>query len=273
MTPPESVTTPEPVGNRFPDNVLRAATTRHGVVPDRGHVTLEHDEALVSHHPDDPGRPFVVHWTHSERPAADVYDDVTAHLVERGARSAEWWFRDDSTPQGLEELVLQAGATTVEDRVCLAREVVAGVPAIAPGVRVTLVQDAHSAGVVLDIGTEVFGHPLPPDPGAFLAEVLDDLDNARSAWVVGWLHGEPVGCAKVGFEWQVAPLVGAAVLPHGRRRGVYAAMLAARLDLASTARCHTAITKARRAASLPLLLREGFVPIGTERAHVLPVSP
>ena len=70
----------------------------------------------------------------------------------------------------------------------------------------------------------------------------------------------------------MAPLVGAAVLPHARRRGVYAAMLAARLDLASTARCHTAVTKARRTQSLPVLLREGFTPIGHERAHLLEID-
>jgi hypothetical protein len=46
-------------------------------------------------------------------------------------------------------------------------------------------------------------------------------------------------------------------------------MLAARLDLASTARCHTAVTKARRTQSLPVLLREGFTVIGHERAHLL----
>ena len=258
-------------GTQFPQIVLHAMT-RHGVVPTRGYVTLEHDEALLSHHPDEPDRPFVVHWTRSEREPADVLADLTAYLRARGARSAEWWFRDDSTPAGLEELVVAAGATTVEDQVCVARAVGGSVPAIAPGVRVTLVRDAEGLDAVVRIGAEVFDNPVPPDPDAHLAEVLDDLDAARSAWVIGWVDGEPVGRASVGFEWQVAPLVGAAVLPHARRRGVYAAMLAARLDLAATARCHTAITKARRTASLLLLLREGFVPIGTERAHLLPIG-
>lgn len=255
----------------FPDNVLRAMT-REGVVPSRGHVVLEHDEALVSHHRDEPGRPFVVHWTRSERDAAEVFGDLTAYLRTRGARSAEWWFREDSTPDGLEELVLVAGATTVEDQVCVARAVDGTVPAIADGVRVTLVQDMTGLGAVLRIGAEVFGDPAPGDVEALLAEVVDDLDHARGAWVLGWVDGEPVGRARVGFEWQVAPLVGAEVVPHARRRGVYAAMLAARLDLAATARCHTAISKARRDASLPLLLREGFTPIGAERAHLLPLG-
>ncbi|CAN7445951.1 N-acetyltransferase family protein [Knoellia sp. LjRoot47] len=252
----------------FPELVMRAMT-RHGVVPSRGYVTLPHDEALVSHYPDDPDRPFVVHWTASEREPADLFADLTAYLRERGARGAEWWFRDDSTPAGLEELVLDAGATTTEDQVCVARAVDGVVPAFAPGVAVTLVQDAAGLDAVITIGSAVFDNPVPPDRDAWLAEVLDDLDHARSAWVVGWLDGEPVGRASVGFEWQVAPLIGAAVLPHARRRGVYAAMLAARLDLAATTRCHTAITKARRGESLPLLLREGFTPIGHERAHLL----
>lgn len=252
----------------FPEVVMRAMT-RHGVIPLRGYVALDHDEALISHYPPEPERPFVVHWTHSERDPTDLFDDLTTYLLEHGARSAEWWFRDDSTPAGLEELVLGAGATTVEDQVCVARAVDGDLPAIRPRVKVTLVQDARTLDAVVDIGAEVFDNPVPADREAYLAEVLGALDEGRSAWVVGWLDDEPVGRASVGFEWQVAPLIGAAVLPHARRQGVYAAMLAARLDLAAAARCHTAITKARRTQSLPVLLREGFTPVGSERAHLL----
>lgn len=255
-------------GAPFPEIVLQAMT-RHGVMPLRGHVVLEHDEALISHYPPDPGRPFVVHWTHSEREPARLLDDLTAYLLEHGARSAQWWFRHDSTPAALEGLVLEAGAITVEDQVCVARTVDGSLPAIAPRVRVTLVQDARALDTVVDIGAEVFDDPVPVDREAYLAEVLEALDEGRSAWVVGWLDDEPVGRARVGVEWQVAALVGAAVLPHARRQGVYAAMLAARLDLAASARCHTAVTKARRTQSLPILLREGFTPVGYERAHLL----
>lgn len=255
----------EPV---FPEIVLRAMS-RHGVIPLRGYVALDHDDALVSHYPAEPERPFVVHWTHSGREPDELFGELTAYLLAHGARRAEWWFRDDSTPVGLEKLVLDAGATTVEDQVCVARAVDGDTPEIRPRVNVTLVQDARALDVVVDIGAEVFGHPAPPDREEYLAEVLGALDEGRNAWVVGWLDGEPVGRASVGFEWQVAPLIGAAVLPHARGQGVYAAMLAARLDLAAAARCHTAVTKARRTQSLPVLLRAGFTPIGSERAHVL----
>jgi GNAT superfamily N-acetyltransferase len=243
--------------------------TRHGVVPSRGYVTLGHDEALITHYPPDPERPFVVHWTRSRREPAELFGELTAYLRDAGARSAQWWFRDDSTPYGLEELVLAAGATTVEDQVCVARAVNAGLPSIAPGVRVTLLEDTAGLDAMVDIGVRVFDDPEPADRAELLTEVLDDLERASAAWVIGWLDGVPVGRARVGFDHRVAPLVGAAVLPQARRRGVYAAMLAARLDLASTARCHTAVTKARRTQSLPVLLREGFTVIGHERAHLL----
>lgn len=258
-------------GPRFPDLVLRSIS-RHGVLPSRGYVTLGHYDALISHYPPEPERAFVVHWTRSERDAAELFEELTAYLRESGARSAEWWFRDDSTPRGLEEIVLAAGATTIEDQVCVARAVDQGLPEIAPGVRVTVVDDAEGLDAMVDIGVEVFGSPVPPDRAELLAEVLDDLEHARGVWVVGWLDGAPVGRARVGFEHNVAPLVGAAVLPGARRRGVYAAMLAARLDLALAVRCHTAVTKARRTQSLPILLREGFVPIGHERAHLLALA-
>lgn len=252
----------------FPDIVLRSMSGE-GVVPSRGYTAVELEDALLSHCPAEPERPWVVHRTRSERNARDVFGDLTAYLLHRGATSAEWWFRDDSTPEGLEALVVDAGGVTTEDQVCVARTLGGELPRIAEGVKVTLVEDAVALDAVIDIGVEVFDNPAPDDRGAFLAEVLDELDRGTGAWVVGWLDGEPVGRAHVSCSFGVAPLVGAAVLPQGRRRGVYAAMLAARLDLAASVRCHTAISKARRDQSLPTLLRAGFVPIGTERAHLL----
>ena len=127
----------------FPDLVLQSIT-RHGVVPSRGYTTLGHTDALISHYPPEPERPFVVNWTHSEPDASELFGELTAYLRDAGARSAEWWFRDDSTPAGLEKLVLAAGATPIEDQVCLARAVDARLPTIAPGVRVTLVEDADA---------------------------------------------------------------------------------------------------------------------------------
>lgn len=255
----------------FPDIVLHSLT-RHGVTPSRGYVTLGHEDALICHYPPEPERPFVVHWTRSQRDPAELFEELTAQLREAGAPSAEWWFRDDSTPLGLEDVVLAAGATTVEDQVCVARAVGGELPAIAQGVRVTLVQDEAAVDTTVDIDVAVFGSPEPADREGLRADVLDELERGAGAWVIGWVDGEPVGRARVGFEWNVAPLTGAAVLPHGRRRGVYAAMLAARLDLAETAGCHTAVTKARRTQSLPVLLREGFTEIGSERAHLLDIS-
>src|SRR5690606_25363348 len=85
-----------------------------------------------------------------------------------------------------------------------------------------LVQDRAALDAVVEIGAEVFDNPVPADREAYLAEVLDDLAGARSAWVVGWLDGEPVGRARVGFEWQVAPLGRAAALPRARAGGASA---------------------------------------------------
>ena len=55
-----------PEASQFPDVVLQSIT-RHGVVPARGYVPLGHDDALITHYPPDPRRPFVVHWTSSGR--------------------------------------------------------------------------------------------------------------------------------------------------------------------------------------------------------------
>ncbi|PRY51408.1 hypothetical protein BCF74_13623 [Knoellia remsis] len=256
---------------QFPPIVL-GTMTRHGVEPNRGWVTLPHSEALVCRYPGEPDREFQVLWTQSDRPARELFDALTGFLRDAGARRVQWWFRDDSTPAGLEELVLASGATTVEDQVGVAREVGELRPLIAPGVSVSLVQDAAGVDAVVDIGVAVFDEPRDQDRRGLLSDVLAELDRGTGAWVVGMLDGVPVGRARATFSHGVAPLTGAAVLPSGRRRGVYAAMLAARLDLAALAGCRWAVTKARRDSSLPVLLREGFDPIGSERAHELPVD-
>jgi GNAT superfamily N-acetyltransferase len=63
---------------------------------------------------------------------------------------------------------------------------------------------------------------------------------------------------------EVARLWGGATMPHARRRGVYAAVLAERLHVAVEWGATLALVKGRIDTSAPILRRFGFRPHGRE---------
>lgn len=84
------------------------------------------------------------------------------------------------------------------------------------------------------------------------------------------VDGEPVATAGLTLAGPTARLWGAAVLARHRGRGVYRALLAARLTEAAARGAALALTRARTGASAPILRRFGFRGYGRERHHRLP---
>jgi GNAT superfamily N-acetyltransferase len=81
-----------------------------------------------------------------------------------------------------------------------------------------------------------------------------------------------VGTAGVTVAGPDARLWGGGVLPEARDRGVYRALLAARLEYAVERQCEIAIVKGRVDTSGPILRRAGFSAYGTERSYLLDLS-
>jgi ribosomal protein S18 acetylase RimI-like enzyme len=77
-------------------------------------------------------------------------------------------------------------------------------------------------------------------------------------YVLGLLEGEPVGGAGTHRQPGVGYLLGAVVLPRARRRGVYRALIAARLAALAAEGVPLAVTHAKESTSAPLLERVGF---------------
>jgi GNAT superfamily N-acetyltransferase len=76
--------------------------------------------------------------------------------------------------------------------------------------------------------------------------------------------GRAVGCGSLEIVGGIALLGGAATLPSARRRGVQAALLAARLDVAARSGCDLAVVSADpRGGSARNIQRAGFVPLWT----------
>lgn len=109
---------------------------------------------------------------------------------------------------------------------------------------------------------EVWAEVLSAGWGQPLAGVLRDCERAlrdprRQAFLV-FSEGEPAGTAScVLSNPYSAYLTGAVVLPPFRGRGLYRALIAARLAAARAAGCRLATTHARPTSS-PLLERMGF---------------
>jgi 8-oxo-dGTP pyrophosphatase MutT (NUDIX family)/GNAT superfamily N-acetyltransferase len=85
------------------------------------------------------------------------------------------------------------------------------------------------------------------------------------------LGGAVVGTGGVTVEGGFAKLWGAAVDPDYRGRGVYRAILLARLQLAASLGARFALVKARVGTSAPILHRAGFIAQGREISYKLVV--
>jgi GNAT superfamily N-acetyltransferase len=124
------------------------------------------------------------------------------------------------------------------------------------------------------LNSDVFGGTKPDRAG--LEPVWPDEDTklrtGGGGAVVAYLHGRPVGTAGVTVAGPDARLWGGGVLPEARGRGVYRALLAARLEYAVERQCEIAIVKGRVDTSGPILRRAGFSAYGTERSYLLDLS-
>lgn len=114
---------------------------------------------------------------------------------------------------------------------------------------------------------EVVFEDLPIDDerlSEVVSECAAEYSSRRGARFVAWLDGEGVSNGGLTMAGEVARLWGGATLPHARRRGVYAAVLAERLRVALDWGATLALVKGRIETSAPILRRFGFRPHGRE---------
>lgn len=154
-------------------------------------------------------------------------------------------------PEDLAERLARRGFSRVDVH-GMARDLspIEGVPA---GVRVEAAIDESGADLFTDVtarGWEMDPAPLRPMHRAMLTRSYR-LFVARIA-------GEPVGVGAYALAGTTAYQMGAVVLPAFRRRGVYRALVAARLADAACRGATLATSQARAETSAPLLAKLGF---------------
>jgi GNAT superfamily N-acetyltransferase len=128
----------------------------------------------------------------------------------------------------------------------------------APGVLVEEITvatlDAYLAATFAGWSTEL--EQLAPERRVHLGALAA---SPRAAWFFGArLDGEMVGTAGLFGRDRAGYLVGGVVLPQARGRGVYRALVAARLAFLRTRGVGYAVTQAREATSAPMLEHLGF---------------
>lgn len=195
--------------------------------------------------------------------AKKVRDIVGTH----GARRLFWSVLPDGREPALERALIDLGATVVQRTELSAYDLTTGLPAISVPEDVTVIRvdTEHDRRDVVVTNLLGWGRPQPsPDEVARHAAAL------RGDQFLARHDGTSVGTAGLELSVDLAGLVAGAVLPEYRGRGIYRALLDARLRYGIAGGATLAVVLAVPDTSAPILRRLGFTVYGEQ--HVLELT-
>ncbi len=209
-------------------------------------------------------------------PLPAAVDAVLARARTLGPPVLDWQVLLGGPPGLGDELAARGGRIKLDLEI-LAADLSAGAPDLRPPEVPVELRWATDFPTVRDgalVETTGFGGTLPP------ASQLEHAAhrNARAAaegrggTLVAYVGGEPVGTGGVALVDGVARLTGGVVAPSWRGRGVYRAVLGARLAHAAAHGARMALVKGNPRTSGPILRRSGFTVFGQEPVYALPLG-
>ncbi|MGW4380432.1 GNAT family N-acetyltransferase [Kitasatospora sp. NPDC004531] len=209
------------------------------------------------------------------RPLDRAVDAVVARARTFGVPALDWQVLIGDPPGLPAELAARGGRVKLELEI-LAADLTAGPPRSKPptaDVSVRWATDAPTARHGLAIEAAGFRGELPPAERieAVAAKNTGTVPAGRGGLLVAYVGDEPVGTGGVSIVDGVARLSGGVVTPPWRGRGVYRAILAARLSYAVAHGAHLALVKANPTTSGPILRRLGFTSFGPEPVYAVPL--
>lgn len=234
--------------------------------------TEETEEYLLVRFPDYADTLLVVMRFQPTGDAAASLDRLLARAAETGLPEVTVWVKLGA-PEGLDDVLVARGGTRVETTDVLACDLTDGVPELgASDVDVHWVAGEGAVDVLRDSHTvfsTVFGGEVPPDARLEIESLQARYDHAHGlgGGVVAYADGEPVGSGGITVADGVARLWSGSVVEEHRGRGVYRAMLGARLGYGVENGCSMGLVKGRIETSGPILRRAGFEVFGQERAY------
>jgi GNAT superfamily N-acetyltransferase len=215
-----------------------------------------------------------VQWSETDRPVDDLVTELLARVARDTVPRLRWWVSDATRPADTEAVLARRGFVHVETVDVLARAI-GDSPDTLPeldvptDVTIVAVVEEPTLRVAATLDAEIFD--WPPITEAQATAELEEIQRglATGHWrllrLVAELDGTPVGTAGSTLAGPAVRLWGAGVLPTARGRGVYRALLAARLRWAVEEGASMALVKGRTMTSAPVLRRAGFASYGEER--------
>jgi len=181
-----------------------------------------------------------------------------------------------SAPAGLATGLSARGGKVKLTLEVLARNLSQGVPALPPpaaDVTIRWATDFETSRDGSAVGVIGFGGELPPDERIEAGAARDaaSVPAGGGGMLVAYVNGTTVGSGSVLLVDGVARLSGGVVVPAARGKGVYRAVLHARLSYAVTHGATMALVKGNVATSGPILRKAGFTSFGQEPIYDIPL--
>ena len=238
-----------------PDDAERVDTPDGVLV--RWPAWFEHPASLVRFHPvGDPAK------------ALEGFCDRTRAW---GADRLQVWVTMDADP-GLDDVARAAGGVHEETLAVLALDLHAPRPDLGTWPDLELRRDDRDLATHGDyyrLNAEVFGGSMPSEE-ELSASLARQVPEQLS--VIVYDAGRAVGSGGITVAGDVARLWGGCTLEEARGRGVYRAVLDARLRAGDEHGCRMALVKGNTATSGPILRRAGFTAYGEERLFQVPLG-
>jgi GNAT superfamily N-acetyltransferase len=182
-----------------------------------------------------------------------------------------------AAPAGLAaELAARGGQVKLTLEV-LARDLSLEVPALPPptaDLTMRWATDFETARDGSAVAVTGFGGMLPPDERieARAAKDAASVPAGGGGMLVAYVDGTPAGFGDLSLVDGVARLSGGVVVPAERGRGIYRALLEARLSYAAAHGATIALVKGNVRTSAPILRKAGFTSFGEEPIYAVPLG-
>jgi GNAT superfamily N-acetyltransferase len=187
---------------------------------------------------------------------------VTAELRSHGVAEVFWTIGPGHRPENVDRVLLDHGARVHHAIDICAISLDQDLPDQPPAPQVTTlpVRTRKDVSRFAQVNSVAWGYPQPSE---------DEIDRAFTELArgsfVGYWQGTPAGAGGYTLAGEVARLWGAAVVPAFRGRGVYRALVRARLAEAMSRGATLALVHADRRTSSPILQRLGFEVYGQQK--------
>jgi GNAT superfamily N-acetyltransferase len=194
--------------------------------------------------------------------AAELVPRVLAELQRQQATKAHWKVGPRSSPAGVDQVLFSMGASVHETVDICAYSLGAPIPddSLARGASARPVRTRDDVAQFERTSAVAWGYPPPSK---------DDIDKTLAGptdgHFIGYWQGAPAGAGGYGLVGDVARFWGTAVVPEFRGRGVYRALVHARMTDARERGARLALAHAREKTSSPILQRLGFTVYGERK--------